>query len=114
MAPRSCHLHPSVLPSENFADHQLLVSEYYASFNPTSPEERSFVDAIYRAWILRRLVRVETELFLYVYVHEQASTPSPIPTPRNPNNRGALTRNLSPHTEPRSLGSDLSQATDQP
>ena len=69
-------LHPSVLPSEDFAAHQLLVSAYYGSLKPTSPEERSFVDdIIYCEWILRRLVRVETELFLYL--HERASTIHP-------------------------------------
>ncbi|HEY1496302.1 MAG TPA: hypothetical protein VGF49_17240, partial [Candidatus Solibacter sp.] len=69
-------LHPSVLPSEDFAAHQLLVSEYYARFNPSRPEERSFVDdIIYCEWTLRRLVRAETELFLYL--HENACTIHP-------------------------------------
>jgi hypothetical protein len=63
-------LHPSVLPSENLAEHQLLVAEYYASLNPTRPEECSFVDdIIYCEWILRRLARTETELLGYVHQH---------------------------------------------
>uniref|UniRef100_Q01UK4 Uncharacterized protein n=1 Tax=Solibacter usitatus (strain Ellin6076) TaxID=234267 RepID=Q01UK4_SOLUE len=61
-------LHPSVLPQENLADYELLVAEYYASLNPTCPEERSFVDdIIYCEWILRRLARTETELISHVH-----------------------------------------------
>uniref|UniRef100_Q01TB0 Uncharacterized protein n=1 Tax=Solibacter usitatus (strain Ellin6076) TaxID=234267 RepID=Q01TB0_SOLUE len=61
-------LHPSVLPTENLADYELLVAEYYASLNPTRPEERSFVDdIIYCEWILRRLARTETELITHVH-----------------------------------------------
>ena len=63
-------LHPSVLPSENLADYEFLVAEYYSSLNPTRPEECSFVDdIIYCEWILRRLARTETELLGFVYRH---------------------------------------------
>ena len=66
-------LHPSVLPSEDLADYELLVAEYYSSLNPTRPEECSFVDdIIYCEWILRRLARTETELL--GFVHRHAST----------------------------------------
>ena len=66
-------LHPSVLPSENLAEHQLLIAEYYASLNPTRPEECAFVDdMIYCEWILRRLARTEAELLSFV--HRNAST----------------------------------------
>ncbi len=69
-------VHHSVLPSEDLAAYQLLVAEYHASFNPATPEERSFVDdIIYCEWTLRRLVRAETELFLYL--HENAGTIHP-------------------------------------
>jgi hypothetical protein len=61
--------YPAVLPSENPADYALLVAEYYARFNPTLPEERGYVDdIIYCEWILRRLVRTETELTTFVYL----------------------------------------------
>ena len=63
-------LHPSVLPSENLADYELLVAEYYSSLNPTRPEECSFVDdIIYCEWILRRIARTETELLGFVHAH---------------------------------------------
>jgi hypothetical protein len=63
-------LHPSVLPSENLADFELLVAEYYSSLNPTRPEECSFVDdIIYCEWILRRLARTETELLGFVHAN---------------------------------------------
>src|SRR5579871_337848 len=66
-------LHPSVLPTENLADYELLVAEYYASLNPTRPEECSFVDdIIYCEWILRRLARTETQLLCHV--HASAGT----------------------------------------
>jgi hypothetical protein len=61
--------YPAVLPSEDPADYALLVAEYYARFNPTLPEERGYVDdIIYCEWILRRLVRTETELTTFVYL----------------------------------------------
>ena len=61
---------PSVLPSENLADYEFLVAEYYSSLNPTRPEECSFVDdIIYCEWILRRLARTETELLGFVHAN---------------------------------------------
>jgi hypothetical protein len=61
--------YPAVLPSEDPADYALLVAQYYSRFNPTVPEERGYVDdIIYCEWILRRLVRTETELTTFVYL----------------------------------------------
>lgn len=69
-------LDPCVLPSENLADYERLVAEYYARFAPTRPEERGFIDDIvYCEWILRRLARTESELIRYA--HNEASTPHP-------------------------------------
>ncbi|HEY1496095.1 MAG TPA: hypothetical protein VGF49_16195 [Candidatus Solibacter sp.] len=69
-------LHPSVLPSENLAEHQLLVAEFYASLNPTRPEECAFVDdIIYCEWILRRLSRTESELL--GFLHQNTDTTHP-------------------------------------
>jgi hypothetical protein len=55
-----------VLPSENLADLEHLIGEYYASHNPSTPEARSLVDdLIYGEWIKRRLRAAETQIWTY-------------------------------------------------
>ena len=55
-----------VLPSENLADLEHLIAEYYASHNPATPEARSLVDdLIYGEWIKRRLRAAETQIWTY-------------------------------------------------
>jgi len=67
---------PCVLPCEDLAAWQLLVSEYYNHFQPTRPEERAVIDdIIYCEWILRRIYRTEVELNQYIYEYKVRTHP---------------------------------------
>src|ERR1035437_9071089 len=60
------HAKSLLLPSENQADLDQLIDEYYQSHRPTSPEARLFVDElIHCEWTLRRLRAAETQLWQY-------------------------------------------------
>ena len=53
-----------VLPGEDPAEYEAFVRDYYASLNPTTPEEAFHVDTMIRAdWNKRRLGRVEAQLY---------------------------------------------------
>src|ERR1035441_9584972 len=67
------HAKSLVLPTENLADLQQLIDEYYQSHRPASPEARLLLDDIIRCeWTLRRLGVAETQLF--EYAHQEAYT----------------------------------------
>ena len=67
------HAKSLVLPTENLADLQLLIDEYYQSHRPASPEARLLLDDVIRCeWTLRRLGVAETQLF--EYAHQEAYT----------------------------------------
>ena len=67
------HAKSLVLPTENLADLQQLIDEYYQSHRPASPEARLLLDDIIRCeWTLRRLSAAETQLF--EYAHQEAYT----------------------------------------
>jgi hypothetical protein len=55
-----------VLPSENRADLDQLIADYYLHHQPASPDARAFVDdLIYCEWTLRRLRAAETQAWRY-------------------------------------------------
>jgi len=55
-----------LLPSENLADLEQLIDEWYRRHNPATPEARSLVDdLIYGEWIKRRLRAAETQIWAY-------------------------------------------------
>ena len=63
-----------VLPSENLADLEQLIDEWYQRHNPTTPEARSLVDdLIYGEWIKRRLRAAETQI--WAYDHQETYRP---------------------------------------
>jgi hypothetical protein len=65
------HAKSLVLPTENLADLQQLIDEYYQSHHPASPEARLLLDDLIRCeWTLRRLGAAETQLF--EYAHQEA------------------------------------------
>src|ERR1017187_8000968 len=65
------HAKSLVLPSENAADLQQLIDEYYLHHHPASPEARLLLDDFIRCeWTLRRLGVAETQLF--EYAHQEA------------------------------------------
>ena len=67
------HAKSLVLPTENLADLQQLIDEYYQSHHPASPEARVMLDDLIRCeWTLRRLGAAETQLF--EYAHQEAYT----------------------------------------
>ena len=55
-----------VLPSEDFADLDQLIADFYHHHSPTSPDARGLVDdLIYCEWTLRRLRTAETQAWRY-------------------------------------------------
>ena len=65
------HAKSLVLPTENLADLQQLIDEFYQSHRPASPEARVLLDDLIRCeWTLRRLAVAETQLF--EYAHQEA------------------------------------------
>src|ERR1035438_9589930 len=67
------HAKSLVLPTENLADLDQLIEEYYQSHHPASPEARVLLDDLIRCeWTLRRLGAAETQLF--EYAHQEADT----------------------------------------
>jgi hypothetical protein len=53
-----------IAPGDNPADLLQLQSDYFAQFNPRTPEERFHVDSLIRnEWTLRRLFRVEAQMW---------------------------------------------------
>ena len=53
-----------IIPGEKPGDLDALAAEYLDSFQPTTPEERLFVDTLVRDdWQLRRLARVEAQIW---------------------------------------------------
>ena len=60
------HAKSLVLPSENLADLEQLIDEYYQRHHPASPEARPFLDdLIHCEWTLRRLRAAETQMWQY-------------------------------------------------
>ena len=60
------HAKSLVLPSENRADLDQLIADYYLHHQPASPDARAFVDdLIYCEWTLRRLRAAETQAWRY-------------------------------------------------
>src|SRR5215471_9135761 len=54
----------AVIPDEDPVKFQELADEYYTRFQPQSPEERDLLDTLITAvWQLRRLRRVETQIW---------------------------------------------------
>jgi hypothetical protein len=71
-----------ILPSENLADLEQLIDEWYQRYNPTTPEVRSLVDdLIYGEWIKRRLRAAETQI--WAYDHQETYRPDK----KNPSDR---------------------------
>jgi hypothetical protein len=67
------HAKSLVLPTENLADLQQLIDEFYQHHHPASPEARLLLDDLIRCeWTLRRLGIAETQLF--EYAHQEAFT----------------------------------------
>ena len=57
-----------VLPSENPAEYEQLIARYYADHKPATALACQYVDEIiYCTWNLRRLRRVESELYDFVH-----------------------------------------------
>jgi len=76
-----------VLPSENLADLEQLIDEWYQRHNPTTPEARSLVDdLIYGEWIKRRLRAAETQI--WAYDHQETYRPDK----KNPLGQTAVSR----------------------
>jgi len=76
-----------VLPSENLADLEQLIDEWYRRHNPTTPEARSLVDdLIYGEWIKRRLRAAETQI--WAYDHQETYRPDK----KNPLGQTAVSR----------------------
>ena len=76
-----------VLPSENLADLEQLIDEWYQRHNPTTPEVRSLVDdLIYGEWIKRRLRAAETQI--WAYDHQETYRPDK----KNPLGQTAVSR----------------------
>jgi hypothetical protein len=74
-----------LLPSENLADLEQLIDEWYRRHNPASPEARSLVDdLIYGEWIKRRLRAAETQI--WAYDHQETYRP----TKRTPSGQTAI------------------------
>jgi hypothetical protein len=70
------HAKSLVLPSENVADLEQLIEEYYNRHHPTTPESRSLVDdLIYGEWLKRRLRAAETQI--WAYDHQENYRPDP-------------------------------------
>jgi hypothetical protein len=53
-----------VIPGEEAAAFDTLVAEYYAQFQPATAAERDLVDTLVRnQWLIRRVYRIETDLW---------------------------------------------------
>ena len=60
------HAESLVLPSENLADLDQLIADFYHHHSPTTPDARGLVDdLIYCEWTLRRLRVAETQAWQY-------------------------------------------------
>ena len=60
------HAESLVLPSENLADLDQLIADFYHHHSPTTPDARGLVDdLIYCEWTLRRLRAAETQAWQY-------------------------------------------------
>jgi hypothetical protein len=60
------HAKSLVLPSENLADFDRLVDEYYLRHPPATPEARCLVDDLIRCeWTLRRIDAAEAQTWIY-------------------------------------------------
>ena len=60
------HAKSLVLPSENLADFDQLVAEYYLRHPPATPEARCLVDDLIRCeWTLRRIDAAEAQTWIY-------------------------------------------------
>src|ERR1039457_1878522 len=60
------HAESLVLPSENLADLDELIEDYYQHHHPANPDTRAFVDElIHCEWMLRRLRAAETQAWQY-------------------------------------------------
>ena len=58
------HAESIVISGENAQDLAALIAEYYDHWQPVSPEERLWLDALIRGeWLLRRLAVVEAHLW---------------------------------------------------
>ena len=65
------HAKTLVLPTENLADLQQLIDEFYQHHRPASPVACVLLDDLIRCeWTLRRLSAAETQLF--EYAHQEA------------------------------------------
>jgi len=60
------HAKSLVLPSENLADLEQLIEDYYHRHDPDSPEARFYLDeVIHCEWLLRRYRTAETQMWKY-------------------------------------------------
>src|ERR1035441_7003868 len=105
------HAKSLVLPSENRADLDQLIADYYLHHQPASPDARAFVDdLIYCEWTLRRLRAAETQAWRY-QSDNKYSDPQKYPLGQsvtsNPNSFSKLqyrldaTRRPHPHPPPK-------------
>src|ERR1039457_1164709 len=78
-----------VLPTENFADLDQLIADFYHHHSPTTPDARGLVDdLIYCEWTLRRLRTAETQAWQYQSDNKYSDPqkhplgqPAPCPSP---------------------------------
>jgi len=70
------HAQSVIIPGENAADLKQLTSEYYAHYQPATPQARGLVDDLIRCeWTLRRLDTSEASL--WNYQNDQSFRPVP-------------------------------------
>jgi hypothetical protein len=77
------HARSLVIFDESIADLEALLREYFERFQPATPEERALVDTLVNAeWILRRLRRIEPELWHSVFhLNDRRAAPMQTDTP---------------------------------
>jgi hypothetical protein len=74
------HAKSLVLPSENVADLEELIGEYYQRHQPASPEARLYVDdLIYCEWTLRRLRNSDAQCYKYQNTNTYSKTKEKYP-----------------------------------
>jgi hypothetical protein len=64
------HARSLIIFDESYSDLDDLMQEYFDRFQPATPEERALVDTLVNAdWLLRRLRRIEPELWQTTYAN---------------------------------------------
>jgi hypothetical protein len=71
------HARSLVIFDESSADLEVLIAEYYDRWQPATPEERALVDTLINAeWVLRRLRRIEPELWETIFRNYDRHSPA--------------------------------------